>query len=480
MKSTDALLDSWRQTLRRAKDRPAILTTHGQVLRKFRDIEECACEFEPKLEILTPGVVIAIQIGNHEDWPSILIACLRRHLVVLPLEQSVNDQQRNATLELCKAGAVVSAVPSGAAPEISRLRTADATPDWGENPPSLLKLTSGTTAAPRAIRFRSHQLLADCNQICDTMKITDADLNFGVIPISHSYGFSNLLTPLIARGVPMVLSRDTTPRAILSDLAHSNATVFPGMPVFYQAFCEMDHVPALPKLRLCISAGAPLPRTVAKKFREKFDLPIHSFYGSSECGGICYDRETTNEVEGFVGQPMAGVGIELLNPNASASQIQVHSAAVADGYFPEPHENKLGKGIFVPDDLLARVDSGFRIVGRISDLINVAGKKVNPEEVEAHLLRFGGVRQAVVFGRPAAAGALRNEEVMACVVVSPHVTESDLLRFCRAALSAWQVPKRIFVVDAIPMNERGKISRRDLARRFSTIGESSPVRRLGS
>jgi len=475
MKSTDALLDSWRHTLSRAKDRPAILTTHGQILRKFRDIEEGACKFEPKLEMLRPGSVIAIQIGNHEDWPSILIACLRTHLVVLPLEQSVNDQQRNATLELCKAGAVVSAVPSGAAPDISRLRTADATPDWGENPPSLLKLTSGTTAAPRAIRFRSHQLLADCNQICDTMKITGADLNFGVIPISHSYGFSNLLTPLIARGVPMVLSRDRTPRAILSDLARSNATVFPGMPVFYQAFCEMDYVPALPKLRLCISAGAPLPRTVAKKFREKFNLPIHSFYGSSECGGICYDRETTNEVEGFVGQPMAGVGIELLEPNASACQIQVRSAAVGDGYFPEPDEEKLGDGAFVPDDLLARDDSGFKIVGRISDVINVAGKKVNPEEVEAHLLRFSGVRQAVVFGRPAAAGVLRNEEVAACVAGSRHLTEEGLLRFCRTALSAWQVPKRIFVVDAIPMNERGKISRRDLARRFSTPGASPPL-----
>ena len=475
MKSTDALLDSWRHTLSRAKDRPAILTTHGQILRKFRDIEEGACKFEPKLEMLTPGSVIAIQIGNHEDWPSILIACLRTHLVVLPLEQSVNDQQRNATLELCKARAVVSAVPSGAAPDISRLRTADATPDWGENPPSLLKLTSGTTAAPRAIRFRSHQLLADCNQICDTMKITGADLNFGVIPISHSYGFSNLLTPLIARGVPMVLSRDRTPRAILSDLARSNATVFPGMPVFYQAFCEMDYVPALPKLRLCISAGAPLPRTVAKKFREKFNLPIHSFYGSSECGGICYDRETTNEVEGFVGQPMAGVGIELLEPNASACQIQVRSAAVGDGYFPEPDEEKLGDGAFVPDDLLARDDSGFKIVGRISDVINVAGKKVNPAEVEAHLLRFTGVRQAIVFGRPAGAGALRNEEVAACVVVSRHLTEEGLLRFCRTALSAWQVPKRIFVVDAIPMNERGKISRRDLARRFSTPGASPPL-----
>ena len=477
MKSPDPLLNAWRQTLRRAKEGPAILNTCGEILRKFADVEERACEFESNLEMFTPGSVIAVQIGNHEDWPSILLACLRRHLVVLPLEQSMNDQQRDVALEVCKASAVVSAVP-GNSPKIARLRTADGTVDWDQQP-SLLKLTSGTTAAPRAIRFRSHQVLADCIQICDTMGITDVDLNFGVIPISHSYGFSNLLTPLIARGVPMVVSQDRTPRAILSDLAHSNATVFPGMPVFYQAFCEMEYVPVLPKLRLCISAGAPLPRAVSKKFRGKFNLTIHSFYGASECGGICYDRETANEGEGFVGQRMKGVGVELLNPTAPTSQIQVRSPAVADGYFPEPDEEKLGGGIFVPDDLLARDESGFNIVGRISDVINVAGKKVNPAEVEAHLLRFSGVRQAVVFGLTAGAG-LRNEEVAACVVVSPQVSESDLLRCCRAALSAWQVPKRIFVVDAIPMNERGKISRRDLARRFSPAAASSPLRRLGS
>jgi long-chain acyl-CoA synthetase len=478
MKSIDPLLDSWQQTLRRAKDRPAILNRRGEVLQKFSDVDERARDFEAKLEMFGAGTVLAIQIGNHEDWPAILVACLRKQLVVLPLEQSINDQQRDAALVLCRASAVVSAVPGGDSPTIVPLKTLDTTAEW-DREPSLLKLTSGTTAAPRAIRFRSHQLLADCDQICETMGISDADLNFGVIPISHSYGFSNLLTPLIARGVPMVVSRDRTPRAILSDLARSNATVFPGMPVFYQAFCEMEHVPVLPKLRLCISAGAPLPRAVAKKFRGKFNLPIHSFYGASECGGICYDRETINEGQGFVGQPMEGVDIDLLHPNAAASQIQVRSAAVADGYFPEPDEEKLGDGIFVPDDLLARDDSGFKIVGRISDLINVAGKKVNPAEVEAHLLRFSGVRQAVVFGRSASAG-LRNEEVAACVVVLPHVTEGDLVRFCRAALNAWQVPKRIFILDSIPVNERGKISRRDLARRFSTPGASSPLPRLGS
>jgi acyl-coenzyme A synthetase/AMP-(fatty) acid ligase len=176
---------------------------------------------------------------------------------------------------------------------------------------------------------------------------------------------------------------------------------------------------------------------------------------------------------------MEGVDVELVDPAAPSSQIRVRSAAVGDGYFPEPDEEKLANGIFIPDDLLAR-GTGFSIVGRISDVINVAGKKVNPAEVEAHLLRFGGVRQAVVFGRLAAAGALRNEEVAACVVASPHVSEGDLLRFCRGGLSAWQVPKQIFIMDEIPTNERGKISRRDLARRFSTTGESSPLRRLGS
>ena len=466
MKHGDPLLLAWQTTISRKGDDAAIFDATGRIARSFRDIEGHARAFEAKMDKLLPGAVVAVQIGNHEDWPAVFIACLRKQLVVLPLDQSIGEQQRDAALEICRASALVSAVPSENSPQIIRLRTADTTADWGENVPSLLKLTSGTTAAPRAIRFRSHQLLADCNQICDTMDISDDDLNFGVIPVSHSYGFSNLLTPLIARGVPMVVSRDRTPRAVLADLARTGATVFPGTPAFYQAFCDIGDVPPLPKLRLCISAGAPLSSAVAKKFFEKFKQPIHSFYGASECGGICYDRHGTTFEDGLVGQPMQGVEVELIDPTESASQIRVRSAAVSDGYFPEPDDQKLGNGVFVPDDLLERHDSALKIVGRISDVINVAGKKVNPAEVEAHLLRFKGVRQAVVFGRPTGAG-LRNEEVAACVLASPDVSESDLLRFCRTALSGWQVPKRIFIVDIIPTNERGKISRRELARQFS-------------
>jgi long-chain acyl-CoA synthetase len=196
------------------------------------------------------------------------------------------------------------------------------------------------------------------------MGISDVDLNFGVIPISHSYGFSNLLTPLIARGVPIVLSRDRLPRAVLADLTRTNATVFPGMPVFYQAFCEMENIPILQKLRLCVSAGAPLATAVAQQFWQKFGLPIHSFYGASECGGICYDRDAQNVEDGFVGQPMKDVVIEMVDPPAPESRIRVRSAAVGDGYFPDSDEAKLGGGLFVPDDLLNKTANGFRIVGR--------------------------------------------------------------------------------------------------------------------
>ena len=90
---------------------------------------------------------------------------------------------------------------------------------------------------------------------------------------------------------------------------------------------------------------------------------------------------------------MRGLDLELLEPDAPATRVRVRSAAAGDGYFSEPDEEKLGHGQFTPDDLLSVGADGLRIVGRISDVINVAGKKVNPAEVEAELLRFAACAQ---------------------------------------------------------------------------------------
>jgi long-chain acyl-CoA synthetase len=475
----DALLDAWEKTRRENGNRTAILDGYGNVISTFDRIEKRAIEFGRRLEPFFSGEVITIQIGNHPDWPSLFLACLRKQLVILPLEQTLNEEQRKAAFETCRV--VAAAVLSGSRVTLRRVlplrRSAATTIEWRGQPPILLKLTSGTTAAPRAIRFRSEQLLADCENICDTMGLTPRDLNFGVVPISHSYGFSNLLTPLLAHGVPLALSNDRMPRAILDGIAASGATVFAGMPVFYQSLCELIPVPS--KLRLCISAGAPLGAKLSEVFRKKFNCAIHSFYGSSECGGICYVREP-NAVPGFVGPTLRGVEIELLDSgdtpfdgkaSVAASRIRVRSRAVGDGYFPEPDETKLGHGTFVPDDLLEKMPDGYRIVGRVSDLINVAGKKVHPAQVEVEILRCEGVREAIVFARDS---ERRNQEIVACVVATRAVKEDELLARCRARLSSWQTPRRIFFIDRMPVNERGKVSRRELARIYSTGENSHP------
>jgi long-chain acyl-CoA synthetase len=459
---SDPVLEAWEKTLAARGDEPAILDRQGQVLFRFGEIDKLSRGYAESSDLrhFEAGEIVALQIGNLPEWPALFLACLRQRIVLLPLEETVSATERASALRTCRAAGLITAPDAS----ITRLN-AGAKIDWNARRPVLLKLTSGTTAAPRAIRFRSAQLLADANQICDSMGITRDDLNFAVIPLSHSYGFSNLLTPLLVRGVPMAMSRDRIPRAVLDDLARTNATVFPGVPLFYQAFGEINDAPPLPKLRLCISAGAPLAQTVARAFAQKFGRPIHSFYGASECGGICYDHEALSVEEGFAGQPMCGVELQPLDPTAKSSQVRVRSAAVGDGYFPEAEPEKLGGGSFCPDDLLRITERGVQLVGRLSDVINVAGKKVNPAEVEAHLLRYAGVKQAVVFGR---ASSSRNQEVVACVVAVAATQEAALLEFCRTRLSGWQVPKRIYLLNALPTNERGKISRRELAEHFAS------------
>ena len=444
------ILAAWQATLARRGDAPAILGANGDVLRTFAGIEAEAAVLDATLEKLPARAVVAVQLGNDAMFPAVLIALWRRSLIPLPLDRSLERDPLAAALGVCGARAFVTRAPDGTLLVEER--------SGGDGPDAdFLKLTSGTTGAPRAVRFRASQLLADCEAVCDTMGIGGDDVNFGVIPWSHSYGFSNLVTPLICRGVRVVATEDRLPRALLDGLARSRATVFPGLPVFFQKLAELDAAP-LSRLRLCISAGAPLAAATAAVFRAKFGLKVHSFYGSSECGGIACDAGDSEVEEGCVGEPMRGV---RLVHDEQTGRIEVHGNAVGDGYFPDPDESVLGGGRFVPGDLIRQTPHGLVLAGRVSDFINVAGRKLNPAEVEVRLRKCPGVREAVVFGVPS---RLRGEEPVACV--AGNVTASDVLRFCQADLPDWQVPKDFWLVDTLPVNERGKLNRRALAEAY--------------
>src|ERR1044072_7146697 len=141
MKHGDPLLLAWQETISRKGDAAAVFDAAGRIARSFRDVEEHASGFEAKMDQLGPGAVVAVQVGHHEDWLAIFIACLRKELVVLPIDHSIGAQQRDAALEICGANAVISALSAAASakenvlnrnfPQIIPLRTADTAADWG-------------------------------------------------------------------------------------------------------------------------------------------------------------------------------------------------------------------------------------------------------------------------------------------------------------------------------------------------------------
>jgi long-chain acyl-CoA synthetase len=446
----------WKRVLKRRSRRAAIFADDCSVLRTFQDVEEERAAWRSRLSAFSLGDCVVGAIGNDPSWPAFLLACWDRELVVAPIEADLPAAELDRILELTQAQGLVRA---------TEIQCFDCSPIHWEGPtPDLLKITSGTTGAPRAVRFRETQLLADCRNICATMGIRPDDVNFGVIPFSHSYGFSNLIAPLLYQGTRLLCSTDRMPRAVYNHLQSCGATVFPGTPALFQALSSLSDVGEPLSIRLCISAGAPLAPEIARQFHRRFGLKIHSFYGSSECGGIAYDRsEDPERPSGFVGNPLDGVQVSKIDDD----RIAVRGPNVADGYFPNSDTSALDGMQFVPGDIIEWSNLGMQLIGRVSDFVNIAGKKVHPAIIEEHLRKLPGVIDAIVFGIPS---ATRNEELVAYVVASNAVSRQLLETHCREGLSGWQVPREFQIVPELPFNQRGKINRSELSR----MHESKP------
>jgi acyl-CoA synthetase (AMP-forming)/AMP-acid ligase II len=103
-------------------------------------------------------------------------------------------------------------------------------------------------------------------------------------------------------------------------------------------------------------------------------------------------------------------------------------------------------------------DGAVFLRGRVSDAINIAGRKLNPADVEAALLACEGVRHCVVFGVPSRDEA-RCDEAVACVSAGAGVTQGGILRLAGARLAAWQLPRQVWFCEELQPDVRGKFSR---------------------
>lgn len=325
----------------------------------------------------------------------------------------------------------------------------------------LVKTTSATTGAPRLVLFNESQMAADADHIVRTMGLRRDWPNLGFISLAHSYGFSNLVLPLLLHGIPLVLAPGPLPETLRQAAAAGRDWTLAAVPALWRAWHEAGSIPR--GIRLAISAGAPLPLPLEQAVFDSTGVKIHNFLGSSECGGIAYDRSETPRADAtLAGAPMDGVQLER-DPDGC---LVVRSDAVGMTCWPDA-DDRLADGCFRTRDLAELRDGLVFLQGRASDLINVAGRKVSPESVERVLLRHADVRECLVLGLPAG-DASRGELVAAVVVLRRDLKLETLKAFALEHLPDWQAPKRWHVVESLGVNERGKLSRAGWRRRLQS------------
>ena len=322
-----------------------------------------------------------------------------------------------------------------------------------------LKSTSASSGPPKLIAFTADQLMADVDQIVATMGLRREWPNIAVISLAHSYGFSNLVLPLLLQGVPLILANSPLPEGVRQAASLVPEVTLPGVPVLWRAWLEAEVIPS--NVRLGISAGAPLPWPLEKAVLNRFGLKVHNFYGASECGGIAFDAaEGLRSESGCVGTAVRNVTLSLNEEGC----LLVTSPAAGLTYWPEPVATLSG-GRFQTSDL-ARISGGqVFLEGRQTDQMNVAGRKISPEAVERALASHPGVRECLVFGAPSP-DQDRAEMIVACIAASEGTTAEVLRQHLLRVLPAWQVPRDWWFLPTLATNRRGKLSRFEWRKRY--------------
>lgn len=301
----------------------------------------------------------------------------------------------------------------------------------------LVKHTPGAGGIPRGIFFDGPRIAADADRIITAMGLTPERPNLGVISLSHSYGFSNVVLPLLLHGVPIHLLPVPFPRAMAEAFQQHESLVLPAVPSMWRAWHRAGILKGAP-IHLALSAGAPLALELEHAVFEQTGLKIRNFYGASECGGISYDAsDAPRDSADDAGLPLSGVEITT----STDGRLRVSSDSVALGYDERRSHDPVDDGSYLTHDL-GHLDARghVRLIGTIGGAINVAGRKISPAKVEAALMATGLLEKASVKGVPSH-DPERVQEISASVRLSANATLDDLKLAATSHLANWELPR---------------------------------------
>jgi len=418
----------WEKTLRRDSHALAVINaTTGESLSRH-DLHLMVLQLAKTKLACAHGSRIALCLANSTDWIVTFLCIQMLGSSLIPLDPETPPDRLESVARLVGADFLYSIHT-----DLIRLR-----PRRSTQLEVCIKLTSGSTGTPKKIYCHASHLLADGRQIIATMGISPKDRNLALVPLGHSFGLGNLVMPLVIQGTSLVIAEKFLPAQIPEWIRKHHITVFPSVPAIFRILSGLPGRSKLSPLRLAISAASVLSPETAAAFLKRFGVRIHNFYGSSETGGICYDRTGKSSLDGLsLGSPLKGVHIDLL----ADGHICVKSQAVA---------KPLGK--FKLPDIGEWTPAGeLRFLGRAGIMANVGGKKVSPVEIENLIRQIPRVTDAWVTVLESKQGHL-----IAAVVETPMVPSLILENLSRI-VPVWKLPRTIRTFSTFPRTGRGKI-----------------------
>ena len=269
-----------------------------------------------------------------------------------------------------------------------------------------MKLSSGSTGAPKAVALTHANVAAEAANVVAALGLGQGDRVVAPVPLTHSYGFDLAVLAVLASGATVEQRPALSPRRALADMA--GATVYLGVPAIYRVVAEapVSAPPDLSGARFLLSCTAPLSPELIRSFAARFGAAVCQHYGSSETGAVAnHSPEQVLERPESVGRAIRGVAGARRGRHRRAGRAGPRSrgrvtCSGAGGASP------LVPGSFRTGDL-AEIDAGgyIRILGRRDAVINVGGLKVSPQEVCEALERHPAVRAGRSGRRPGRVGA---------------------------------------------------------------------------
>ncbi len=337
---------------------------------------------------------------------------------------------------------------------------------------ALLLHTSGTTSKPKTVPIRQRNLVASTGAVVRTYGLTGEDVTMCVMPLFHVHGLVAAVLATLSTGGTVVLPR-FRPSTFWDDVAHHSATWYTAVPTIHSRLLTRAlDLPAPPghRLRFVRSCSAPLPTVLGQRYTEAIGVPLVEAYGMTEAAHQMASNPLPpgERRPGTVGRA-TGIEIAAVDgdwqpvPAGEEGEAAVRGPSVVDQYLGNPAATAASfrDGWFRTGDVgKLSADGYLTLVGRVKELINRAGEKISPYEVEDVLLAHPAVAEAAAYPVP---DETYGEQVGVVVVLRGEATPRELAAHCADRLAAFKRPARVTIRPEIPKGPTGKVQRLTLA-----------------